>query len=322
MLSESYVIDPTPEYPLFLVAKRYWVPEFERHAANPAAMTLIVLHSTSFHKETWEPALEDLFALAAQPRSTAPIREAWAIDCPNHGEAGARNHDTLRGPDFVEFSCEKYAQAVHRFLSAHPSAAFKRRRLVGIGHSLGANAMILLQDVQPLFAFSTLIIVEPMLSAGGAEHLAPLRNKLVGRARKRTKCWTSLAEARRDYSQRGRHGAKWDPRVLDLFIRFDISCMREQEVAMYMDTEGAIKPVSILDVICRHIPIHIALGGKSDLIPPHVHPALVDPKSGRVFASVTTIAGVGHLIPQEVPKALAAYIFTVLAGDIPILPRL
>lgn len=204
-----------------------------------------------------------------------------------------------------------------------------------------------------------------MLSAGGAEHLAPLRNKLVERARKRTKCWTSLAEARRDYSQPGRRGVKWDSRVLDSFIvrrsslveraasdavqhhalhwrpnvqRFGLSCMREQEVAMYMDAEGPIKPVSILDVICRHIPIHIALGGKSDLIPSHVHPALVDPKSGRVFTSVTTIAGVGHLvrfyllnvflqidfvqIPQEVPKALAAYIFAVLSGDVPILPRL
>lgn len=101
MLSESYVLDPTPDYPLCIVAKRYWVPEFERHAGNPAAATLIVLHSTSFHKETWEPALEDLFVLAAQPQSKAPIREAWTIDCPNHGEAGERNRHTLRGPDFT-----------------------------------------------------------------------------------------------------------------------------------------------------------------------------------------------------------------------------
>ncbi len=72
--------------------------------------------------------------------------------------------------------------------------------------------------------------------------------------------------------------------------------MREQEVAMYMDAEGAIKPVTVLDVICRRIPIHVAVGGIADLIPPHVHPALVDPKSGRVFASVTTIENVGHLV--------------------------
>ncbi len=131
MLSESYVIDPTPDYPLFLVAKRYWIREFERHAANPAAMTLIVLHSTSFHKETWEPALEDLFALAAQPRSTALIREAWAIDCPNHGEAGERNRDTLRGPDFVEcaytplwtLNCSRGAQSPARSMR-RPCTAF------------------------------------------------------------------------------------------------------------------------------------------------------------------------------------------------------
>ena len=72
--------------------------------------------------------------------------------------------------------------------------------------------------MQPVFAFSTLIIVEPMLSAGGTELLLPLRDKLVGRARKRTKCWASLADAQRDYSHPGRRGAKWDPRVLDAFI--------------------------------------------------------------------------------------------------------
>lgn len=149
MLSESYVIDPTPDYPLFLIAKRYWIPEFDRHAANPAAVTLIVLHSTSFHKETWEPALEDLFALAAQSCSTALIREAWAIDCPNHGEAGQRNRDTLCGPDFVEcaytplwtLNCSRPAQSPARSMR-RPCTAFcphTRRRRSGGGALLASG---------------------------------------------------------------------------------------------------------------------------------------------------------------------------------------
>jgi hypothetical protein len=42
-------------------------------------------------------------------------------------------------------TCEKYAQAVHHFLSAGPDHGarvdFKTRNLVGIGHSLGSVSM-------------------------------------------------------------------------------------------------------------------------------------------------------------------------------------
>jgi len=47
--------------------------------------------------------------------------------------------------DDLLVSCEKYAQAVGRFLSTGPNYGarvdFQKRNLVGIGHSLGANAM-------------------------------------------------------------------------------------------------------------------------------------------------------------------------------------
>ncbi|KAF8954108.1 Alpha/beta hydrolase fold-1 [Flammula alnicola] len=313
MLIESHILPPTSDYPLFIVAKRYWVPEFEKNVTNPSAETLIVLHSTSFHKETWEPALEDLFALASQPGSTTVIREAWTIDCPNHGESGQRNHRTLTEPGFQDclFSCERYAHAVHRFLSAglnHGARVdFRSRNLVGIGHSLGGNAILMLQQIQPVFTFSTLVIVEPMLSAVGRHHIRALRDKLVGRAKKRTKLWPTLEEANQDYNDLRRRGAKWDPRVLDRFLHhalhwkpeaggFGLSCSPEQEVAMYLDEEGPTKPVEVLNKVCHRIPVHLILGEIPDMIPSHVHQALTDPKSGRRFASVTIQKNVGHLV--------------------------
>lgn len=65
---------------------------------------------------------------------------------------------------------------------------------------------------------------------------------------------------------------------------------------MYMDEEGPIKPVKILDEICPRIPVHLVLGGVPDLIPRHVHDLLVDSKSSRDFASVKILPGVGHLV--------------------------
>jgi len=106
MLVEPYTLQPSSEYTLFTTAKRYWIPELEGNASNPSAQTLIFLHSTSFHKESWEPALEDLFQLAAQPESKLVIREAWAIDCPNHGESASLNHRALN--DLGLANCEEF----------------------------------------------------------------------------------------------------------------------------------------------------------------------------------------------------------------------
>lgn len=77
---------------------------------------------------------------------------------------------------------------------------------------------LLLQAIQPAFTFSMLITIEPMLSVEGRHHLLALRKKLVDRARKRTKCWPTLEDAIQDYNDPRRRGAKWDARVLNLFV--------------------------------------------------------------------------------------------------------
>lgn len=75
--------------------------------------------------------------------------------------------------------------------------------------------------------------------------------------------------------------------------------------------------------------------------PKYVHQALVNPSSGRQFASITTINSVGHLvrliptfrltecstenpwfqIPQERPKELAFHLLKILSGTSPTSPK-
>lgn len=87
MLQEAYTLPPALDaYSLYITAKRYWMAEFEAHTEDPDAITLILLHSTSFHKETWEPTLERVFELAVRDPGKVKIRDAWAMDCPNHGK--------------------------------------------------------------------------------------------------------------------------------------------------------------------------------------------------------------------------------------------
>lgn len=117
MLKQSVVYEPRNGYPLNVTAKRYWLPEFDDHSNDPHALTLIFLHSTSFHKETWEVTLEHVFDLAVQHEGVVKIREAWAIDCPNHGASAQLNELILQQPEFFH-NCMSFP-SIHLFRVVH-----------------------------------------------------------------------------------------------------------------------------------------------------------------------------------------------------------
>jgi hypothetical protein len=122
MLEQSVVYLPRLGYPLHVTAKRYWLPELERHWSDSNALTLIFLHSTSFHKETWEPTIEAFFRLVVQSTNSGfTIREAWAIDAPNHGVSAELNEKELLLSEFSNCLC----LFIYKFSSAHSFAASK-----------------------------------------------------------------------------------------------------------------------------------------------------------------------------------------------------
>jgi hypothetical protein len=86
-------------YPFAITANCYPHPNFQ-HDIHQAPVTLLVLHSTSFHKEALEPMLADVFTLTS---THTHIREAWIIECPNHGESAALNHALLCQSEHAEY---------------------------------------------------------------------------------------------------------------------------------------------------------------------------------------------------------------------------
>ena len=107
MLVESIICSPTPSYPYHIAAKRYSALHdsgvtHQRYGGYDNDLTLIFLHSTSFPKEIWEPTIENL--LQGPNRWRTRVREAYAIDCPNHGVAAVLN-DGLLGdcPGMMKF---------------------------------------------------------------------------------------------------------------------------------------------------------------------------------------------------------------------------
>lgn len=338
LLEESFTLPPdVPDlgrsergarYSLFITAKKYRVQELEAFRNDSDAITVLALHSTSFHKETWEPTLEALFqALVMHGSGKVKIREVWAVDCPNHGHAGVLNRDLLESKEFAtDCGCEHYAVAIHRFLLSAPRTFgidFSERKLVGLGHSLGANALLLLQRLEPIYPFLSLIIVEPMISAGDGHDLDQLRKRLVKSAQDRKSEWTSR-EAALLFLKVNPGTMKWDEQVLKAFVNHAIAespsgntvrlaCTPQQERAMYTDVPGATQPVQELTRLCPVLPIHLVLGLINDFIPRATHERLLDPASGRTYASVVEIPEVGHLIPQEIPNKLGNLVYKILA---------
>jgi hypothetical protein len=94
--SQSYIFDPRPNYPLLVTARRYWTTS-SPHLNDPDAITLIFAHGTGFHKELWEPTLDELYVLLANNYyGSVKVREMWSIDAPNHGDAAVLNEKALK----------------------------------------------------------------------------------------------------------------------------------------------------------------------------------------------------------------------------------
>ena len=70
--------------------------------------------------------------------------------------------------------------------------------------------------MEPIIPFSSLIIVEPMISPAGPQYLRKLRTVLVKGAYERRDVWPDLEQAMGALKRRDRT-KKWDSRILDLF---------------------------------------------------------------------------------------------------------
>lgn len=100
--SAVYTFDPRPNNPFQTRCIRYFIPtscvtpETTHLASEDAdALTFIVAHGTGFHKEQMGPMLSDLFNLLIGAQGKIKVRDAWAIDAPNHGDAAILNEGVL-----------------------------------------------------------------------------------------------------------------------------------------------------------------------------------------------------------------------------------
>ncbi|KAF5372547.1 hypothetical protein D9758_005199 [Tetrapyrgos nigripes] len=336
--SESFIFDPRPFIPLVTTVKRYWGPSTTLNDDNPTALTLIFAHGTGFHKEHWEPSIEDLYDIVEQqsnPASRLRIREVWSIDAPNHGDAAVLNEGVLQWSYEPIFRWDDYGRMIHAFLAGlgkGVNADFRGHNLVGIGHSMGAISMLLSLNYFPSLTFQSIILIEPM-TMSQSNSVGP-SNFLAEGAAKRRDTWASKEEAYKSFKSR-KAWAGWDDRVLRIYVEcglrelptgeypdkeqkgVTLKCTRRQETASYRDTHGFSIIYRDFATYCKRVPIHSDTNDPSPThpnSPSQVKQDVNDNAVGGVhnFASFSRVEGAGHLAPQTHPRGVAERIYEAL----------
>jgi pimeloyl-ACP methyl ester carboxylesterase len=184
---------------------------------------------------------------------------------------------------------------------------------VGIGHSLGASALLGAEAARPGL-FGALFCYEPIVIDDAMPDRPPSGANAEA-ARRRKPGFDSRDEARSRFSTRPPF-ALFDPEALAGYLEEGLvdtddgsvllACSPETEAAIY---ESA-RDFDIFDVLDRiHCPVAVAFGSESNVM----SRAGADVVSGRLARShVVEVQGTGHFGPFTDPTRVAAAVITLL----------
>ncbi|KAJ6474777.1 hypothetical protein C8R45DRAFT_907264 [Mycena sanguinolenta] len=282
---------------LKMTAKRYFT---QQSSANIDGITLLFGHGVGAHKEVWEPIIEEIFLLHKHPR----VREAWALDRQDHGDAALLNYEELarNRPDGVP--SYEWSEAIAAFAC---SSRMKGHRIATVSHSAGAISMVGASKFvdKTNNPFVAMILVEPSMVAA---ELDPYEEggimPLTAAIRLRKDTWPSRGAAHQWMLSRFPWSI-WDPRVLRAHIdhgfkntpdgNVRLKCNKFHEANAFMDKEAHFDSVDQVRRVCRTLPFHVVWGNRDDIVPEAGKGSISDRSQGRFVASITKMEG-GHMV--------------------------
>lgn len=308
------------EQPLKMTCKRY-----STDFCSPEGVTLLFTHCVGAHKEQWEPTIEALFeAQVSKPRSHR-IREAWSFDWPSHGEGALVNEDILKNRSQY-ISAFEWVQALVAFLKGPWVSG---HRIVGIGHSAGANSITIPLDAFPESTppYTALILIEPtsisferyMRETDRHEPKTQMRTEAT---MTRRDTWPSRSEAY-SWLKKRLPWKLWDDRVLQTYVDdgmyttpngISLKMPKRMEALTYPDVEPLWAATAVLRRFRSIIPVHMIFGTRNDFVSRSHQDDLCDITAGAIRRRIIRIEGAGHLIVQERPSEVANAIWDVLDG--------
>jgi len=224
---------------------------------------------------------------------------------------------------------EEFAQAIHLILNGFGKGIdvdFKSRNLFGVGHSMGAAAIVLSRTMYPSVQWSSVILVEPMYIS--PDNLQKTSMTLAGGANKRRDVWPSRDGAYKQFRERS--FKSWDPRLVNIHARYGLrelptlihsdkaqgvtlKCTKVQEAATYAENHGRMKSQRFLPTFCKEVPTHVIFGAIGDVNPVENSEFIKEVAGHRPgFRTTSVIEDAGHLTVQENPTAVAKMVWKIL----------
>lgn len=318
--SSKYLFDPRPNYPMLVCVKQYYDPK--TRCTDPNALTLIAVHGSGHTKEIWEPCLDDLFVLVKS--KGLKVNDVWSIELPSHGETAAMNAKVVEWCYRPVFRSEDISRAIHAVvmhLGTGMDVDLSKRRLVGIGHSIGALGMLLTPNFYPSIPWDSLIAIEAVVRPPSA-FTSKMQNFLVTNSERQVDTWLSLAEARRTMLQKSTWKI-WDTRCFETYIKYALKPVNSEDpegpvtlktskmdaAATQRDPQGIRLSYLNLSGLAKRVPTHLIYGAVPDLLDEAGRNETINVTSGGrdKLASVKVI--VTH------PRELASAIFDALQID-------
>ncbi|KAJ3824157.1 hypothetical protein F5880DRAFT_1480833 [Lentinula raphanica] len=205
-------------------------------STSKQGLVLLIAHGTGYHKEHWEPTIEQLFVLDSQhPSRTPHIRECWAIDAQNHGEAALLNEQVIR--ERPETWCNLFWSLILRALlpRKQPSLLHVQSLTIISTRSILTTTFFPLPVLQTQNIFHSLILIEPAIVPGPAfldfSRHTPLLQTMTRLMAKRKDTWASKEEARAWLAEKMPWGM-WDARVLDRYVEYGLGQQSEGAVTL------------------------------------------------------------------------------------------
>lgn len=236
-------------------------------------MTVYLAHATSFCAGVWRPVIA---------RLEGSHCVAW--DFPGHGDGPA-----LKPP----FTWQVFAE--HVLDVTEPGG-------IGVGHSMGAAALVMAQLADP-GRFRFLLLIEPIIFPG------PYRreeHQLGVVAAKRKENFPSREAARENFATRGAFSG-WHPEAIAGYVSCGLTgddpvrlaCDPEIEAEVYRGSREHSTWERLGEV---QVPALVLCGEESDTISPDLAHAQA---ANMGSAGVELVPGTGHFLPMEHPELVA-----------------
>jgi pimeloyl-ACP methyl ester carboxylesterase len=266
----------------------------------------IFVHANGFHARVFGPLAAEL----------DPCLACFGPDLRGHGLSGAPEDLNF---SWADIACDVLAatRAVHEIVSRRNTESLPPAptRPIGIGHSLGATALLLAEEMQP-GTFKALYCYEPILIPDDAPAANGTRTPLSEIARRRRDEFASTGDAFERYRSRPPFAAL-DTRVLEAYVEYGFAptdhgtvrlrCRPENEARIF---EAAYSAHALDHLDSVQCPVTIAIGETST----DIGRTLAISALGRLSsARLVELPDLGHFGPLEAPAAVGVSILESLA---------